>query len=61
MIDANPARDLGFGELDDDLSIVIPSLEGPCEVFRPLSSGDQPPQPRTVRPGQCFGICVPDP
>lgn len=34
MIDANPARDLGFGELDDDLNIVIPSLKGPCEVFR---------------------------
>ena len=35
MIDVNPARDLGFGELDDDLNIVIiPSLKGPCEVFR---------------------------
>jgi hypothetical protein len=56
MIDANPARGLRFGELDDDLNIVIPSLEGPCEVFRPLSSGDQPLQPRTIRPGQCFAI-----
>jgi hypothetical protein len=36
---------LRFGELDDDLDIVIPPLEGACEVLRPLSSGDQPVQP----------------
>src|SRR5580658_1582456 len=52
---------LRFGELDDDLDIVIPPLEGACKVLRPLSSSDQPVQPRTVRLSQGFASLIPVP
>ena len=59
MIDAKPFRGLRFGELDDDLDIVIFPLEGACEVLRPLSSSDQPAQPRTVCLGQRLASLIP--
>ena len=60
MID-RAVQGLRFGELNDDLDIVIFPLKGACEVLRPLSSSDQPVQPRTVRPSQGFASLIPVP
>src|ERR1700722_12165666 len=57
----DPSCLLRFSELDDDLDIVSVSVEGAFEVFRSLSSGDQPVQPRTVCPGQRFAGLIPMP
>jgi hypothetical protein len=61
MIEANPSRGLGFGELDDDLDIVTPPLKNVCKDLWPRSSGDQWVQPRTVCPGQRLACPIPVP
>jgi hypothetical protein len=52
---------LRFGELDDNLDVAILPLEGARKVLRPLPSGDQPLQPRTVCPGERFASLIPVP
>jgi hypothetical protein len=55
------ARVLRFSKLDDDLDIVILPLESAWEVLWPLSSSDQPVQPRTVCLSQGFACLIPVP
>jgi hypothetical protein len=52
---------LSFGELDDDLDIVVAPLKRAEEVLRPFSSGDQLAEPRMVCSGQRLASFIPMP